>query len=270
MKGWVKQSLRFLLVTVGIVVLTSFTIDATDTFRGSQTALSIIAEQLTEEGCPLGMVRVADYGFCIDTFEVSASNGCPNREPKNSRDTAQNINELNCHPESSGSILPWTNVTLTQAQALCGKVGKRLPTPLEWYQASLGTPDNARVCNVSGALRAGQDSECRSGANAIDMIGNAWEFVDSIVDTGMVDELSLPEEGYVELVNEAGLPKVTSSTPQMTYNNDYFWSKPNGTYALVRGGFYGSGPDAGIYSAHAAIEQNFSSNAIGFRCAISL
>ena len=35
---WVKHTVRFVVVTVGIVLLTSFTIDATDALRGSQTA----------------------------------------------------------------------------------------------------------------------------------------------------------------------------------------------------------------------------------------
>lgn len=39
---------------------------------------------------------------------------------------------------------------------------------------------------------------------------------------------------------------------------------------MMRGGFYRSGEDGGIYSIHADIEPTFSSGAIGFRCVIDL
>lgn len=262
--------LRFVLVTVGIIVLTSFTIDATDALRGSQSALSILADRATQEGCPAGMVSVADFGFCIDVYELSTSADCSAPTPRSSAESAQNVNNPDCLPESKTGVLPWTNVTVTQAKALCAKVGKRLPTSLEWYQAALGTPDTKQACNIAGDLSRTGSQSCISGAGVHDMIGNVWELIDGTISDGRLEDMQVPEEGYVDSVYDSGIARTTTSTPQIVYGNDYFWSDTSGVHALMRGGFHGSGPDAGVYTTHAAIDQNFASNAIGFRCAISL
>lgn len=270
MNRWVKNSLRFSLVTVGVVVLTSFTIDATDTFRGSQSALSILADRATDGSCPKGMVKIDGGNFCVDMYEAVPSQNCPVAEPRNVGETASNVNALECFPASKKDQLPWTNVTYTQAEALCAKAGKRLPKVDEWYRSALGTPDNQNACNINGSLRRTDQTQCVAGSGAYDMIGNVWEFVNGSVEDSVFKEQILPPEGYVETLADNGLAKTTTSTPQVVFNNDYFWSNPSGTYSVMKGGFHGSGPDAGIYTTHAAVKENFASAAIGFRCVLSL
>ncbi len=268
MKKILLNSLRFSLVTLGIVLLTSFTIDATDTLRGSQTALGIFATNMGMSECPPGMklVEYATGSFCIDVYEASPSQDCLIEEPASTVDTAHNISHKDCVPVSESEATPWTFVARPQAAELCAKAGKRLPSAEEWFLSAIGTADSS-VCNVSGQLaRTGAYAECTSGVGVFDMVGNVWEHTSEIVENGIYQERTLPKEGYVALADSAGIALETASEPNPIYHDDYFWSQATGYFTLIRGGFYGSRRDGGIYAAHAQTDQNFASAAIGFRC----
>ena len=264
-----KSLVRASLILVAIIALTSVSIDATDSFRNSQSALSIIARHLTTPGCPTGTVEFAngEKTLCVDVYEASVGADCTVAVPQSELDTATNANDSDCRPVSAVGNLPWRFVTVVQADQLCARVGKRLLTAREWYAVARGTPDSHVSCAVSSALQqTGAFPLCKSGVGAFDMIGNVWELVsDSVID-GMVDTEPLPTAGYVGTVTSDGLPETTTVVPNVIYNKDYFWSEASGTFALMRGGYYGSGEDGGMYSAHADIPQNFSSVAVGFRC----
>lgn len=269
MKQAVRSAARFLFVGVGIVVLTSVTIDATDSLRGSQSALGIFARSVTEVNCPSGMTEVVydDLHFCIDTYEASVGTECPVTDPETVQDTARNINTAACVPQTQAQTLPWRNVAVVQAEALCAKAGKRLPTPREWFVAALGTPGNLSTCNVNGAVAlTGSFENCLSGQGTYDMVGNVWEFVAATVEDGMYGDLTLPPSGYVSTVAESGIATHTTSSPQVVYDDAYFWSRESGVSAMMRGGFYGSKEDSSVYATHAQIDQQFASVAIGFRC----
>ncbi len=264
-----KNGLRFILVTIGIVALTSLSIDATDTLNGSQTALTILTKKITEPECREGMVMVrnSDYDFCIDIFEVSPSEECIYKEPASAIDTSHNIADEGCVPVSESEKAPWTFVAYPQAEQLCAKIGKSLPTAQEWFVAALGTPDSPSSCNLRGPLsKTGFSSSCKSGIGAVDMVGNVWELVKGDIVDGEYLDRDIPEEGYVDLVDESGIALNTTDVPNAIYNKDYFWSDKNGQYALMRGGYHGSRDDGGIYSVYTKTDKNFSSSAIGFRC----
>lgn len=273
MRRWFVGAARFVFVGVGIVLLTSFTIDATDALRGSQSALSILARNATEGACPSGTAPFMAEGraLCIDRYEVSAASGCPFATQSSVAHTVANLNTPDCAPQSVPDVEPWRFVASVQAEALCARAGKRLPTPAEWYAAALGTPGGDVSCNVNGALSlTGTYQGCRSGAGAFDMIGNVWELVSgSVVDRSFGD-YELPESGYVSTLYDNGLPSHTTSTAQAIFDDAYFWSSDTGVMALMRGGFHGSRSDASIYTTHAKIDQTFSSAAIGFRCVLDL
>ncbi len=267
-----RRGIQFVLVTVGIVLLTSFSIDATDTLRSSQTALGIFAQGVVNEDCPAGMetVSTGELRFCIDTYEAGVGDTCIVAEPKSPSETALNAVDADCEVISQSAVLPWRFVTSLQAEQLCARVGKRLPTAQEWYQAALGTIDSAE-CNTAGTLQpSGKNEACRSGSGAFDMVGNVWEFVQGGVLDGELNRNVLPGSGYVSAVNGSGVPTESSTTPQVIFNDDYIWSSAEGSFAVMRGGYYGSGSDGGLYSMHAMITRDFSSGAIGFRCAKSL
>lgn len=267
-----KHSVRSVLVLGAIILITSVSIDATDSFHNSESALGILARYATTPECPVGTVPFISDGsegnsLCIDAYEASVGERCVLSVPSSDSDTAANANDADCVPRTQSGLIPWTHVTETQAAQLCARAGKRLPTALEWYQAAAGTPDGAANCNLAGALAVtGSLSPCRSGVGAFDMIGNVWEFVSGSVVGYQFENEALPAEGYVSEVQTNGLPRITKKIPDVIYNNDYFWSEATGTFALMRGGFYGSGNDGGLYSTHAAILQRFSSAAVGFRC----
>lgn len=265
----VKNILRGVLVLSAVVLITSFSVDATDTFRTSQSALGIFARYATAPSCPLGTVPLAgtEPALCIDVYENSVAETCVMAEPRSDSDTAANINDANCTPVSVSGKNPWRFVSKVQAVQLCARAHKRLPTALEWFTAALGTPDGEVNCSLAGSLRAtGEKNQCKSGVGAFDMIGNVWEFVSNEVQDGKVDAAVVPAEGYVSEIRNDGLPSITTRVATPMYNNDYFWSEATGTYAIMRGGFYGSGSDGGLYSTHAAVTQSFSSAAAGFRC----
>lgn len=260
-----------MLVTVAIVVITSFTIDATDTLRGSQSALSILAKNALESSCPAGMkeINLSDKSICMDIYENSANEQCPNLVLQSSEQTQTNINEADCLPTSAAEVLPWANVNFHQAKALCARAGKRLPSASEWYEAALGTRDDS--CNLNGHLETtGKDEECLSARGMYDMVGNVWEWVDEEVTLGQYHDRALPEEGYVKEADNDGVATVTDTKPDSAYGSDYFWHNPDGIYSMMRGGYYGAETDGGVYAVHTKIKPSFSSAAIGFRCVMNL
>lgn len=270
---WLRSSARFILVTVGIVLMTSFTIDATDTFRDSQTALGILTTKMVEGSCPADMALIdsGDERFCLDLYEASPSKNCIYTKPGNINETAINISDADCMAISVPKATPWTFVAWSQAEQLCAKNQKRLPTASEWYRGGLGTPDSTDNCNLSGELAVtGKYSSCHSGVMAYDMIGNVWEYINGDVVDGIYNERTLPREGYVELVDDSGIATQTRDQPNVIYNQDYFWSQSTGEFIMMRGGFYGSRSDGGIYATHAQSNKNFASAAVGFRCVKSL
>ena len=268
-----KSFVRTSIVLVGVVVLTSVSIDATDSFRSSQSALSILARKFTTPGCSSGTVSMnsGEKTLCVDSYEASVGVGCPVVEPQSDIDTATNANDIHCKPVSQAGKKPWRFVTEVQADQLCARAGKRLLTTQEWYLAARGTPDSASSCNTNGSLQTtGSLPTCISGIGAFDMVGNVWELVTGTVVNGMLEGEMLPSPGYVAAVYTNGVAQKTEHEPNVIYNKDYFWSDASGTFALMRGGYYGSGEDGGMYSAHADIVQNFSGGALGFRCVQTL
>jgi len=268
-----KNSLRFFLVTIGIITFTSFTIDATDTFKSSQTALSIFANHLTKQSCPDEMVEVFhnEARFCIDKYEVSPGDSCVYNQPKGVSETAINIGDADCEPVSVDGELPWTFLAQSQAKQLCAKRNMRLPSAGEWFATSLGTPDSSQNCNLNSDLSdTGSMTACVSGAGAYDTVGNVWEFVDEKISNGVYDERLVPSEGFVSLADSNGVALETDMVANSIYNDDYFWSKQEGDYIMMRGGFYGSKERGGIYSIYAEAEPLFASAAVGFRCVLPL
>ena len=157
-------------------------------------------------------------------------------------------------------------MTRAEATAVCTKAGKRLPNATEWYAVSVGT--DATKCNVAaGEVKtSGKNPSCTSAAGVSDTIGNVWEWVSDDVFDGAFGGRPLPAEGFVVQADNAGVATVTTPKHTATTTDGYFWSNPVGAFGMIRGGFYGSQFDAGVYAIQAATSPNFSGAAIGFRC----
>jgi hypothetical protein len=265
---WVK----ILAVIVGALVITALGIDAADTVTGSRVTLlaSLIGSTHEAATCPNGMVLVKNQtqSFCVDVYEAGVDSHCPVTEPHSVQDTLQNLKKTECKPVSVAHVYPWRFVTYRLAEQLCARAGKTLLTPGSWYQAALGTPDSSEVCAVSdqSLSRTGEHPGCISGSGAFDMVGNVWELVQGEVKDGVLSDQTLPEEGYISAVTDDGIPTATKPDPDILYGSDYFWREASGTFVVMRGGFYKGQNDAGLYSMQAGISQDFSGEAIGFRC----
>ena len=265
--------IRFLLVTIGVVVLTSFSIDATDALQQSQTALSILMGHTFEDKCPSGTVEIdlAEKSICVDRYENSTGENCPISQPVLALQTKQNIETSDCNAVSQIGAQPWTFVTLHQAKELCLKKDMRLPTAEEWYEAALGTPDTDDcIINSASPAQTGSALQCHSLRGIYDMIGNVWEWVDEEISDGRYANHLLPASGYVGEIDAFGIPVSSTNTPSELYNSDYLYTSSEGIKGMLRGGFYAGGTDAGIFATHTKIEPSFSSNATGFRCVTDL
>lgn len=259
------------VVVVMAVVLTTVGIKASDSLKSKNND--------NNNGCPEDMVFVssATGGFCIDIFEASASEKCAYAQEFNVDKTRANLKQSDCSAASVVGAYPWIYISKDQAALACAKAGKRLPSPKEWYLASLGTPDiergwSADDCNVSSnwALNPGLTGSgeiCVSSAGAYDMIGNIWEWVDGVVVDSKYENVELPSKGYVGGLGIDSLAATTEERGNIDYNHDYFWIKGNGVRAIARGGNWINKSDAGQYSVYAEADTNFIGKGIGFRCA---
>lgn len=257
-------------VIFAAVAITALGIDAADTLQGSRSTLLGQVISHSEGVCPKGMVEapMAQTFTCVDAYEASASSKCARTDPSNELETQENMNDTDCASDSKKGAQPWRFITREQANTACMRAGKRLPTAQEWHLASAGTPDSGAACvtNKNTFLPTGSNESCVSAVGAYDTIGNVWEWVSDDVIEGMHDGRALPSSGYVAQVDAKGVAVLTSSEPSELFYKDYFWALPTGAFGMIRGGFYGSEDDAGVYSIHADTLPTTAGTAMGFRC----
>jgi formylglycine-generating enzyme required for sulfatase activity len=281
----IKSFAKTAVVIASSTILATLAVNAVDmsgyfshTMLG---ALLFSVEEEKKEPCPENMVLVTQAltPFCIDAYEVSAGKKCTYTNPTGENETVLNLANRECAPVSEPNSMPWRFVTMTQAEQACSRAQKRLPTANEWYKASLGTPDQnsgwtEESCNVAhnradGVSKTASGMRCISDAGAYDMVGNVWEWVAETVDKGVWDGRVLPMTGFVQGVDVHGIAYTTESAQVENFGNDRFWLD-SGIYAgVMRGGYYNSQGQAGLFSTYAASPPTFSGDAVGFRCVVT-
>lgn len=260
------KSLKIAGIIISALVITTLGIEASDTLRSVKSGLlgQIIGQ--TTAVCSVGMVPVATaLSFsCVDQYEASPSSQCPLSLLKSATDSEVNLAVKNCRHESKAEALPWQYVSREQASRICARSGKRLPTAREWYEFAIDT--DAAQCQTTGGLAKTGRGQCVSAYAVHDSVGNVWEWVSDDVVEGAYNDRQLPESGFVSLVDNGGVAVETSDMAVDEYDKSYFWSSQTGVFGMMRGGFYGSQSDAGVYTVQAATEANFNGEAVSFRC----
>lgn len=176
--------------------------------------------------------------FFIDETEVSNADFCK---------------AMGCSVEPGKENLPKVGITVAEARAFAQKIGKRLPTALEWERAVRGT---------QGALFPWGDQKDASKANVSDnpaathelmpvrsmtgppynIIGNAWEMVDGPV---------TPSATAVAMFAAVMNPPATAQEP----------------WIAMRGGAFDRALEPGFSYDAVSIPERFSARNVGFRCA---
>jgi len=151
---------------------------------------------------------------------------------------------------------PVVNITFVDAQEFARWAQKRLPTLLEWEKAARGAdgrlypwgnqadPTRANV-NRGGnteLMPVSAYPEGESPWHALNMVGNAWEFV---------DQFQTPSEGALSAFKTLLDPPPTATEPWYT----------------IRGGSYRQPLFDSVLSDWAAVPARYRNDDIGFRCA---
>lgn len=251
------------LVILGAVGLSTLGIQASDFVRGiSSTALTITGVGPCGSGATL--FQLGASSLCVDTYEAAPSKECALQEVQRAEDTAENLSNPECAAVSQEDILPWRFISLSEAQQLCARSGKRLLTSEEWFKLALTTTD-VHACNT--ATGAAMDTAaCSNQAGVANLVGNVWEWVDETVVNGQFEGRQLPQGGYVTLADSNGVVVETAGNPSETFGSDYAWTTDRGTSGMIRGGFFDSGDDAGLYAQNLAVPLDLRVNGVGFRC----
>ena len=268
------------IVFLGIAVI-AYTASIPNTFSNGQTISSDAVNQnfqaladainTGDVACPSSMVRSGSV--CIDKYEASvwettnaalivkikagtatlaelqanatqrgASSddygaGCP--------DTANGCKDF--YAVSISGVTPSRYITWFQAAAAARNSGKRLPTNQEWQAAALGTPDGAPCIVSAGGPGVTGTAGCVSDVGAFDMVGNLSEWVADWV------------------------PFSTACPGWGGFSDDYMCfsgasTTATGPGALLRGGSWGAGPNAGVFAVYGYYYPTDSFIYIGFRC----
>lgn len=174
--------------------------------------------------------------FYIDSTEVTSGDYC---------------DLMPCEKPPADRDLPIVNITIAQARSFAMRVGKRLPTPLEWERAARGVNGNLypwgdaedpTLANVRDnpsfggkelvPVKSFQAYSASGGkADPIDgiyqMVGNAWEFVEGAVTPSpeavarfaSLGLLKPPPTASEEWVNARGGSFTQALSPNIVYDS---------------------------------------------------
>jgi len=214
------------------------------------------------------MVKVG--GLCFDKYEASVwtkTGGTGTQRGISSDDYGKTFPDNGnwtkpLYAISKPSVASSRFITWFQAQQACAHSGKRLPSNAEWQMAAAGTPDPGKDnktsdCIVGSPLSTtGSRSKCVSSWGVHDMVGNVWEWVADWMQ-GTEEKVESPEgSATIAAYGHDGIFGIEPAYPPLS-------RFPS---AIVRGGDWDSGPEAGIFAMSAGDAPSNSDGDVGFRC----
>lgn len=268
MRSLLLQWRKSLIIIIGALVISTLGIQASDEFSGISSRLSGLVIE-ADGGCGKFAIPIlfGSHTICMDTYEASPSSDCPYEATNSEIETQANLAVGACKAISVSEVVPWRFVTYTQAQQLCARDRKRLPTNEEWYKVAIGLGDTSSCFKSKGSepSKTGQ-SLCVTPTGIHDLVGNVWEWSNDVLTDGVYKERELPPSGYVKLVDGEGVVIETTNTPDKNFGEDYAQVNEIGVKGILRGGFYGSGSDGGIFAQNLSVPLDFTAVGVGFRC----
>ena len=261
---------------------------------GSNVSLNNLSWTYQRIQCPANMSYINKLnGYCIDQYEASMPSA-NSTTIGNSTDVARINNPGTMMAVSQGGVIPWVSVSANSARTACSNAGKRLCTDEEWlgaaniqgiyYNLPSDLASSPYFCVTgSGTWCAGNSyssgnacdtgrnktdgiSSCVSSEGVYDMTGNVWEWTNETVSYTKPCNPTVSGYCYWNGTNWG-----TSTIAK--YGNDGAYFLDNSTartgYAVIRGGTWDYGADAGPFCANLHRLPTAAYASIGFRCCSS-
>ncbi len=222
----------------------------------AKTAAAVLAPTLATTSGEMVLVPAGDFLFGEKKQKMSLPAFYIDRTEVTNRDYAA-FCQATAHPlpdefARAGADLPVVNVTVADAKAYAEWAGKRLPKEAEWEKAARGTDgqtfpwggakDASRANVRTRALRpANGYPQGASPYGALQMVGNAWEFI---------DQTGTPSGNT--------LGRFRSMKPPATRDEPWY---------MIRGQSFGEPLMADVIWDSTVVPARWKASNIGFRCA---
>jgi formylglycine-generating enzyme required for sulfatase activity len=261
---------------------------------GSNVSLNNLTWEYQRIQCPEGMAYINKLnGFCIDKYEAVAMNsdGTWNESSgDNGWVNEDTISLLNAggYAGSEEGHYPWVFISQEEARTACENAGKYLCTDEEWLAAAnyqgeyFNLPTTISNCTVSSNCVLGNDLgpnggdacyggamvNCVSSEGVYDMTGNVHELTNETIEyTKPCEPVGI--SGFCYWNGTTFLNITNAQTAVFGNDGVHFTGGTPTNKAVIRGGFWGYGTDAGPFCAFLHRGSTYTTSSVGFRCCSS-